>query len=306
MPPPLCMGSGPWPLFVALLVIVSLSPVIGAQAEETSPSGATLDVAVLTAACLENSTCEAQRPAHLVEYFSADWCEPCHQVSDQLQNLTSEDIVVLQHHPSTQDATFLSSSKLRNDLDYRLMFYPSLVVDGSALLTGARQALDLGAVMENRTTTWTGLENLTLENETLHWNTTQNGTVAVWLVAPVAHETEDRIHASVAYDLLTANATDRELTMETANFRANTSLVVLLERSGVRTLDVASLAPTGAMAFDGEADDVGAGDGNGPEALLPALAGVFLVALLLPALFLHRNLVKQHPQTTTDGKGSEE
>mgnify|MGYP002841552106 CR=1 FL=1 len=300
------MGSAPWPLFVALVVVVSLLPVSDVQAEDTTQSGATLDVAVLTAACLENSTCEAQRPTHLVEYFSADWCEPCLQVSDQLQNLTSETTVVLQHHPSTQDATFLSSSKLRNDLDYRLLFYPSLVVDGTALLTGTRQAMDLESVMENITTAWTGLDNLRLENETLRWNTSENGTVAVWLVAPAAHETADRTHPSVAYGHLTANATDGELTMETGEFKANTSLIVLLERSGPRTLDVASLAPTGALAIDGEADGLDGGDEPGLEALLPALTGVFFLVLLLPALVIHRNLVKQRPQTTTTEKGSEE
>ncbi|HII26963.1 MAG TPA: hypothetical protein HA353_00970 [Candidatus Poseidonia sp.] len=306
MPPPLSMGSIRWPLFMAFVVMVSLFPVNDVQAEDTTPSGATLDVAVLTAACLENSTCEAQRPTHLVEYFSADWCEPCLQVSDQLQNLTSEDVVVLQHHPSTQDATFLSSSKLRNDLDYRLLFYPSLVVDGTALLTGTRQAMDLESVMENITTSWTGLDNLTLENETLRWDTSDNGTVAVWLVAPAAHETANRTHPSVAYGLLTGNATDGELTIERGDFKANTSLIVLLERSGPRTLNVASLAPTGALAFDGEADDFDGGDDPGSEAFLPALIGVFFIVLLLPALVIHRNLVKQPRQTTTTEKGSEE
>ena len=306
MPPPLSMGSVPWPLFVAFVVMVSLLPINDVQAQDTTSSGGTLDVMVLTPACLENSTCEGQRPIHLVEYFSADWCEPCLQVSDQLQNLTSEEIVVLQHHPSTQDATFLSSSKLRNDLDYRLLFYPSLVVDGTALLTGTRQAMDLESVMENITTPWTGLDNLRLENETLRWNTSENGTVAVWLVAPAAHETANRTHPSVAYGLLTANATDGELTIETGDFKANTSLIVLLERNGPRTLNVASLAPTGALAFDGEADGLDDGDDPGLEALLPALTGVFFLVLLLPALVIHRNLVKQRPRTTTTEKGSEE
>jgi hypothetical protein len=96
------------------------------------------------------------------------------------------------------------------------------------------------------------------------------------------------------------------LTIETGEFKANTSLIVLLERSGPRTLDVASLAPTGALAIDGEADGLDGGDEPGLEALLPALTGVFFLVLLLPALVIHRNLVKQRPQTTTTEKGSEE
>lgn len=299
------MGSGPWPLFVVVVLLVSLAPVNVAQAEEGTANGATHDVAVLTATCMANETCEAHRPLHLVEYFSADWCEPCHQVSDQLQNLTDETTVVLQHHPSPQDATFFSSSKLRNDDDYRLLFYPSMVVDGTALLTGTRQALDLESVMENLSTNWTGLDNLTFENNTLRWNTTHNGTVAVWMVAPTAHETTDRIHSSVAYGLRTANATDNMLSLKTEDFRANTSLIVLLEDAGVRTLNVASLAPTGSKAFDGESA-VADKPSTGSEATVPVLAGLLLACLLLPALVMYRNLIKQAPDDTSHPKGSEE
>ena len=38
---------------------------------------------------------------------------------------------------------FCLDSKLKYDQDFRLLFYPSIVVDGKHLLTGSRQALDL-------------------------------------------------------------------------------------------------------------------------------------------------------------------
>ena len=50
------MGSGPWPLIVVVVLLVSLAPVNGAQAEEGTANGATLDVDVLTETCMENET----------------------------------------------------------------------------------------------------------------------------------------------------------------------------------------------------------------------------------------------------------
>ena len=142
MPPPCtwvpdrgrCCSHGP-----AAGAVAGRSP---ADTEADNGSGALLDAAVLDASCLSN-TCEGYRPDHLIEYFSADWCEPCEQVSEQLRNLTNPHHVVLQHHPSPEDSTFLSASKLRNDADYRLLFLPSLVIDGEHLLTGTRQAMDM-------------------------------------------------------------------------------------------------------------------------------------------------------------------
>ena len=305
MPPPLFMGSQPWPVLLTAVLLVSLVPASAQPTQEEANAGALLDVMVLSASCLSNESCEAHRPAHLIEYFSADWCEPCQQVSDQLRVYSDPSVVILQHHPSPQDTTFLSDSKLRNDVDYRLMFYPSLVVDGSHLLTGTRQAMDLNLTLENQSNEWSGLEQVRLVNGTLQWNASINGTLAAWLVAPVPHETTGELHPSVAYRRLSASADAGELMLSADSWVDNTSVVVLLEREGVRALNVASLAPTGSLDPNDGGQDL-------PErqrenrGTLPLLVGLALVLALLPAVVSHVRLLRTKGDVAIPENGSEE
>ena len=305
MPPPLFMGSQPWPVLLTAVLLISLVPASAQPTQEEANAGALLDVMVLSAACLSNESCEAHRPAHLIEYFSADWCEPCQQVSDQLRVYSDPSVVILQHHPSPQDTTFLSDSKLRNDVDYRLMFYPSLVVDGSHLLTGTRQAMDLNLTLENQSNEWSGLEQVRLVNGTLQWNASINGTLAAWLVAPVPHETTGELHPSVAYRRLSASADAGELILSADSWVDNTSVVVLLEREGVRALNVASLAPTGSLDPNDGGQDL-------PErqrenrGTLPLLVGLALVLALLPAVLSHVRLLRTKGDVAIPENGSEE
>ena len=56
MPPPLYMGSRPWPVLLGTVMMLALLPV-GAELTDTEAdngSGALLDAAVLDATCLEN------------------------------------------------------------------------------------------------------------------------------------------------------------------------------------------------------------------------------------------------------------
>ncbi|MEC8632410.1 MAG: hypothetical protein VXY10_03120 [Candidatus Thermoplasmatota archaeon] len=299
------MGSQPWPVLLTAVLLISLVPASAQPTQEEANAGALLDVMVLSASCLSNESCEAHRPAHLIEYFSADWCEPCQQVSDQLRVYSDPSVVILQHHPSPQDTTFLSDSKLRNDVDYRLMFYPSLVVDGSHLLTGTRQAMDLNLTLENQSNEWSGLEQVRLVNGTLQWNASINGTLAAWLVAPVPHETTGELHPSVAYRRLSASADAGELMLNADSWVDNTSVVVLLEREGVRALNVASLAPTGSLDPNDGGQDL-------PErqrenrGTLPLLVGLALVLALLPAVLSHVRLLRTKGDVAIPENGSEE
>ena len=299
MPPPLYMGSQPWPLLLAAVMVLSLLPVSAEPSDDpsTTSSGALLDVMVLPSSCMSNESCEAHRPSHLIEYFSADWCEPCEQVSEQLRNITDSEALVLQHHPSPQDTTFLSDSKLRNDVDYRLMFYPSLVVDGGLLLTGTRQAMDLESVMENQTVLWSGLDRVELSNGTLRWNTSINDTLAVWLMAPTPHETTGEIHPSVAYRRLSVDAEVGELFLDDNQWMDNTSVVVLLEREGVRTLTGASLAPTGLLDPNDGAEGLDVQLQHN-EKVVPFLVGLVLVLALLPAIVSHLRILRAKETTT--------
>lgn len=307
MPPPLFMGSQPWPLLLIAVMVLSLLPASAEPTEtsSTAEQGALLDVMVFSASCLSNESCEAHRPGHLIEYFSADWCEPCRQVSDQLRVYSDPSVVILQHHPSPQDATFLSDSKLRNDVDYRLMFYPSLVVDGTHLLTGTRQAMDLNSTLENQTNEWSGLDDVQLVNGTLRWNTSINGTLAAWLVAPVPHETTGEIHPSVAYRRHSAPTDAGELMLNAEPWMDNTSVVILLEREGVRALNVASLAPTGSVDPNDGGEDLPERQREN-EATLPLLVGLALVLALLPAMVSHVRLLRTKGDVAIPDNGSEE
>ena len=305
MPPPLFMGSQPWPVLLTAVLLLSLVPASAQPTQEEASAGALLDVMVLSSSCLSNESCEADRPAHLIEYFSADWCEPCQQVSEQLRMSSDPSVVILQHHPSPQDTTFLSDSKLRNDVDYRLMFYPSLVVDGTHLLTGTRQAMDLNLTLENQSSNWSGLEQVQLVNGTLQWNASINGTLAAWLVAPVPHETTGELHPSVAYRRLSAPADAGELVLNADSWMDNTSVVVLLEREGVRTLNVASLAPTGSLDPNDGGEDLPVRQRES-EATLPLLVGLALVLALLPAMVSHVRLLRTKGDVVIPENGSEE
>ena len=285
------MGSLPRPVFVVVLLLLSVGVATGEQADTSSDEGQLLDVRVFSLECLTNASCEPTKPPHIVEYFSADWCEPCVQVGDQLSNLSSEEAIVLQHHSSSQDATFLSASKLKYDHEFRLLFYPSIVVDGQNLLTGSRQALDLNSVMENSTPAWSGLESLRMENATLSWDASLNGTVSVWMLAPTSHQLSGKIHPAVAYEHLAVEAVEGSITLDEEGLRENTSFVVLLEQPGRRTLTVASLAPTGSVdVSDGRevATTTLTGWFNADFAMV---VGLVLVLSLAPAFVIHRELM---------------
>ena len=302
------MGCQPWPLLIAAVMVLSIVPASANQAETETPplEGALLDVAFMSTSCLENETCHAQRPVHLIEYFSADWCEPCVEVGETLNGIASNQTVVLQHHPSPQDVSFFSDSKQRNDDDYRLLFLPSIVLDGTHLLTGTRQAMDLVSTMENNSNQWHGLAGVQLANNTLHWNASTNGTVVVWAVGPTPHEASGKIHPSVAYKRFSANASVGEMVVNTTDLPVNTSLVVLLEQEGVRSLTVGSLAPTGSMDLIDNTPGETTGSLGESEAYLPVLVGLFLALVLLPAFVSHRRLMKPKQTESTRDIESEE
>lgn len=297
------MASSSWPVLVLVLLALNTGVAAGTQSDTSTEEGELLDVRVFSLECLENTSCEPTKPPHLIEYFSADWCEPCVQVGEQLSNLSSDEAVVLQHHSSPQDATYLSDSKLKYDHEFRLLFYPSIVVDGEHLLTGSRQALDLNSVMENETPTWSGLESLRLENSTLVWNTSNTGTVSVWMLAPTAHQTSGKIHTAVAYQLAAVNAAEGSLALNEEQIRENSSFVVLLEQPGRRSLTVASLAPTGLVDVSDGQEVATTPIGAYFDRDFAMVVGLVLVLSLAPAFVIHRELMtggREQKVPTTD------
>jgi hypothetical protein len=284
------MGSTPWPSLVLVILVLNAGVVTANEAETTDNEGELHDVRVFSQECMQNDTCEATKPTHLIEYFSADWCEPCVQVGEQLENLSTEDTLVLQHHASPQDATFLSASKLKYDLEFRLLFYPSIVVDGHHLLTGSRQALDLPSVMENNTPAWSGLESLQVENGTLSWDESLNGSVSMWMLAPTPHQASGKIHPAVAYNHIRVEASEGSLLLNESQVRENTTFVVLLEESGRRTLSIASLAPTGPVDVSDAREVDAAPLISVSWANVALVVGLVLVLSLAPAFVIHHEL----------------
>lgn len=294
---------------MAMLILTAPSTLAlqdGETGEDLDEYGQLYDVRIITAECLENATCEPTKPTHLVEYFSADWCEPCHEVSNQLANMTLDGAVVLQHHGSPADATFVSASKLRYDLTYRLLFLPALVMDGEHLLTGTRQAMDLTDLMANTTSNWTGFDSIEVASNSVHWNTSLNGTVRAWYAEPTPHTEINTVHSSLARSVLEVDAAEGTLDMSNISVSSGGFVVLMLERDGVRTLSSASLAPTGLMELNEGDGEVDASFNSRQEALLAVIVTVFLLALVLPALVMQRSIMKhQEPKHSTNSTAEE-
>ena len=103
----------------ALLVALFLAVILSSQSVahighfgEYAPAKM-YDVRTFDVECaLSNETCSSQETKHFIEYFSADWCEPCESLESLLSVLNFEDIALIQHHPSVLDQSYLNSSKV--------------------------------------------------------------------------------------------------------------------------------------------------------------------------------------------------
>jgi len=91
----------------------------------------------------QDATCEAESTLRVVEYFGADWCEPCRPVEAMLDGLDREDVLVVRHSPSPQDPNYSNLSFQRFDDHYGLISLPAIVIDGYAVLTGETMTLRL-------------------------------------------------------------------------------------------------------------------------------------------------------------------
>ena len=104
-------GRNFWCSLVVLVVVLASSGSVleKAAAQETSSveEGATLDVLYLSEACLGlEEECEQTRPDHFIEYFGADWCEPCKVLDNDIDVINMTDVFVMRHHPSPLDISY--------------------------------------------------------------------------------------------------------------------------------------------------------------------------------------------------------
>lgn len=263
------------------------------SAEE--PEFATMyDIVVFDSNCLDTTHCEGERIEHLVEYYGADWCEPCELVEEEIELLNRTDTFVMQHHPSPQDSSFLSASKLRFSDEHRLLFLPSLVINSEGLLTGSSQALELSNVLSERSTSFGGLSSLELDNGTLTWQASQGDRVSVWRTEAIDHQSRNRTHPTLATDVMQFNATDNSANISRLLENLNGHIVVILEQEGLYQLRSDSSNPTGGLELN---QDVGVEAKSTEQGLSPGenaiLWTVVLVLSLCPAVYMRWNLSKQ-------------
>ena len=279
---------------LVILVISTPAPAESTSNDNETAVASTFDVAIIDSDCLDSGICEGVRIQHLVEYYGADWCEPCELIEQELNLINQTDIFVLQHHPSVVDESFLSESKLRFDQEHRLLFIPSLVIDSKGLLTGSSQALELSNSLSMRTSNYSGLNNISISNGTLYWDSAIGNRLSVWRTDSVEHENRNRTHPTLATDVMQFNSSQSQANISQLLIDFNGTLVIILEQTGTYRLTSDSSNPTGAIDLsepEQTVDDIQQG-GLSPSTQA-LIWGVVLFALLLPAIYMRWKLSKQ-------------
>ena len=252
------------------------------------------DVMIFDSSCLNSSSCTGERVEHLVEYYGADWCQPCELIEKEIEALNRTDTFVMQHHPSVLDASFLSASKLRYEYEHRLLFIPSLVIDSEGLLTGSSQGLELSTVLSQRSTSFEGLTHVELINGSLTWQASQGDRVSVWRTEAMEHPSRNRTHPTLATSMMQFNASNGSGNVSSLLDNLNGSLVVMLEQGGVYRLVTDSSNPASGIELY---DETELGKTIGTQGMSPgqraSLWTAILIATLLPALYMRWNLSKQ-------------
>ena len=277
---------------VSFMVILPITSSAEYSAKE-SQSGID-DVFFLDLPCDLNSTCEVSRPIHLIEYFGADWCEPCESLELFLDTLDFNEIALIQHHPSVLDYSYLNHSKIVFEQEYRLLFIPSLVVNSNGLLTGSTQGIELNQSLANINTNFSGIDDISIENGMLFWNTSTEHNLTIWRLEETVHEYHNRSLPYLAVERITVTNENHQYNISKLLNHSNGRLVFILQdNEQPRPLQSISTSPTGDKALsegEEEIDQLFAHDGGYDLAVI-TFALLFLA--LLPALISFRNLQKQ-------------
>ena len=285
-------------LLVALIMATQIPSTTSSSTVE-GEFAALLDVVIFDASCMHSSDlCDAERIVHLVEYYGADWCEPCELIENEMDTLNRSDTFVLQHHPSVVDESFLSASKLRFEYEHRLLFIPSIVIDGQGLLTGSSQGLELSNALSLRETNFSGLNNVSLSSGNLSWTASRGELVSIWMTEATPHPTRNRTHPTLATGMMQFNATDGVANISAMTTETGGKVVVVLEKTGVYRLVTDSENPTGGMdVYDGNTTGYETKTDGVSPGTQAAVWTVVLIVSLLPAMYMRWSISKQAPST---------
>ena len=285
-------------LFVMLwiLVLCSFNSMVTVQGQEQVNSeqetifGHTIDVMVIDSECLDEQICHAWRPLQLIEYYGADWCEPCLDVEISIENIDTTKYAIIQHHPSALDYSYLNYSNQRYETDFRLIFIPSLVIDGEGLLTGTKQATELNQSLSKNQTEFLGIDELNIANSVLNWNTSTNHTLKIWKTESISHEFDSRNLSHLAVDYIEINHNQSRLNLTGWLDNWTGRLIFTLESNGIRMLNSLSQNPTGDMDFNSEEETVAILSKTDDSPKLAIMVFIALFVALLPALIMWKGL----------------
>ena len=292
-------------LVCALILVILLPSSSGHGNDNDEQSASIHDVKTFDAQCaLTNQTCIGSSTTHLIEYFSADWCEPCNLVSAELEGLNRTDVTILQHHPSPADLHFLSDSKFRFESTYGFWGVPDLVLNGEGLLTGPSQSLELGRVLDNFSREWSGFTSISINNGTLSWASDDGDEVHVWITENNVHEFNNKDQPRVVNHHIAVSNDNQTLDLSEFINNNTTNIVVTLESPGRFELRSAStLSSQGYALIDENANEIDEGIKNKGQEYDMAIAVFGLsMAALIPALIMYARTARNEPILSSESE----
>ena len=267
-------------ILAVLFTIAMMFPgYTGAHGLEGAHSeGYIVDVIVLDLECEENQTC-VSRPSNIVEYFGADWCLECPEVEQQLQEDSNNSALILSHRSSSSDDYWLPESRERFLDVYGLWGYPTLAIDGHYILAGPTQSRELGSLLSDSISNYSGITNVSLENNLLNIEGEFNGSVIdVWTVNSTTNLTNMAVSHTNFSETNIVN-TDGE------------KLVIVVSHPGFIALVSGSSIPANDYVPDGGLDGIDE-DVHSVKGSTVIIITILLMIITLPATFQLVQLIR--------------
>jgi hypothetical protein len=263
-------------------VITVFSVFAGAHGSgEVHSEGYIVDVIVIDLQCEENQTC-VSRPSNLVEYFGADWCTECPEVEEQLNETSNQSALILSHRPSSSDDFWLQESRDRFLGVYGLWGYPTLIIDGHYILAGPTQSRELDGLLFESISNYSGITNVTLDNETLTVEGMFDGQIIdVWTVASTSKLTNKVInHTNLSETNLVSIDGEK--------------LVVVISQPGFIDLVPGSSMPANDYIPEGGLDEMD-DDRSSVKGSTVIIITVLLMIITLPATYQLLQVIRSPP-----------